>query len=258
MRAKIKIISISVLISALSSVNSGAPSAFAYINETEASVVPLTAYRPLYFLVGSNHTKLEFSFKSKIVETIPIFIAYTQTSFWDIFKNSAPFFDTTYAPDLFYRHFLSSTHYLDLGGSHESNGKDGMASRSWNRIFVRYSKISPLKDSKITWDLQAWVPIASQDQSKTLPTYRGIFELNLAWYQFLGPGFDQDDLILRFYPGGAFYLNPFLGGQELTLRVKSAELKFLPLFLIQVFHGYGENLIEANESITVARIGIGF
>ena len=197
--------------------------------------------------------------KAKIVEATPIYFAYTQTSFWNIFKASAPFYDTTYAPDLFYRHTFSADQQLDFGASHESNGKDGDGSRAWNRPFVRYMQTDHLTSSFLHWSIQAWYPFPSRDTAdEKLPQDRGIFELNLSWSHFLGPFFEQDDLTLRFYPGGSIYINPFLGGQELTLRLKSANRKFLPLFVFQLFHGYGENMLESDTNVTVARAGIGF
>ncbi len=234
-------------------------SAHAYLDEAEPSFETFSEYRPFYFLLGSQHSKFQISFKAKIVESVPLYFAYTQTSFWNIFQDSSPFYDTTYAPDLFYRHSFSALKYFDFGYSHESNGKAGDDSRAWNRIFIRYAETDKLPEkSFLHWTLQAWVPFVEAGVNETLPRNRGIMELNLSWSKFLGPFFDQDDLILRIYPGGNAYINPLLGGQELTLRLKSANRKFLPLFVFQFFHGYGEDLLDSGTDVTVVRAGIGF
>ena len=65
--------------------------------------------------------------------------AYTQTSWWQITKTSAPFRETNYQPEIFLN--FASPKYLEqigvknlkFGLLHESNGRDGTNSRSWNR-----------------------------------------------------------------------------------------------------------------------------
>ena len=234
--------------------------AHAYIDEVKPSLEVFSGYHPMFFVVGAEHTKFQISFKAKFVENVPLYFGYQQTTLWDLFKASAPFVDTAYAPDIFYRLTLNPDRktWLDFGALHESNGKDGSGSRAWNRLYVRYSDNPPLSPSHIQWNLQAWYFFTSHDVSDQLPRYRGIYELNVTWSDFLGSDFERDDLTLRLYPGGGSWVDPTQGGQELTLRLKSAARKFLPLFVFQVFHGYGESMLEFQDSTWVARAGIGF
>jgi outer membrane phospholipase A len=236
------------------------PCAHAYVDETQPSLERFSGYKPMYFLFGSNHSKFQFSFKAKIVESFPLYFAYTQTSFWDVFRYSAPFLDTTYAPEIFYRNILNSDKktWLDYGVFHESNGRDGDASRAWNRFYLRYSRNENFGETHWSWSAQAWLPIETENQSKDLPKYRGIYEFIVTWADFLGEDFDRDDLSLRLYPGGSIFINPFLGGQEITFRFKNKSRKFLPLFLVQMFHGYGESMLDYKTNTWVARVGIGF
>ena len=232
----------------------------AYVDEVDPSHEQFLSYKPLFFLVGADRSKFQFSFKTKIVQSLPLYFAYTQTSFWDIFKNSSPFLDTSYSPDLFFRTVLDVDQktWLDFGIVHESNGRDGVNSRGWNRLYIRFSTNHSIKQSRLNWSLQAWVPFTSEDPNTLLPRYRGVYEGIVTWSDCFGEGFDKDDLTLRIYPGGAFSINPVLGGQEVTLRLKSSERKLLPLFLIQLFHGYAESMLLFQNSTWVGRAGIGF
>jgi phospholipase A1 len=236
------------------------PKALAYEDEVKPSLEIFSGYKPMFFLFGTEHSKFQISFKAKIIESVPIYFGYQQTSFWDLFKDSAPFTDTSYAPDLFYRQTLNSDRktWLDYGAMHESNGKDGIQSRAWNRFFLRYTTNENWSFSNLNWSVQAWYPITSHDVSRDLLRYRGLYELSVTWSDFLGQSFDRDDLTLRLYPGGNLWINPLLGGQELTLRLKGKERKFLPLFLVQLFHGYGESLLDFQDTKWILRIGVGF
>lgn len=75
----------------------------------------ISAYEPIYFLVGidPSESRFQFSFKYRFLN--PRFsvvkryhwiqgfhLAYTQTSFWDLKERSQPFKDTSYKPELFF------------------------------------------------------------------------------------------------------------------------------------------------------------
>jgi outer membrane phospholipase A len=235
--------------------------ALAYLDETRAETVLISPYKPTYLLLGSVNTKIELSFKGQLVEQVPLFFGYTQLMFWDLFKDSSPFSDINYNPEVFYRgiFFQDTRRWIDFGlFEHESNGKGGDDSRSWDRAYLRYSDQWKLGERfTLNASAKAWVPYATIDNSD-IAKYRGLAEFTVSFSGFLGRFFERDDLIFRFYLGGATYINPLQGGQELTFRVKSAPRKFLPLTVIQLFHGYGENLLNYRDNRTALRAGIGF
>ena len=88
------------------------------------------AHEPMYAALGGGEdfdAKLQISFKLRIWDHV--FFGYTQTSIWDIYKESSPFRDTSYRPSLFYYKpdiWGQETNSLGLavGAEHESNGKD--------------------------------------------------------------------------------------------------------------------------------------
>ncbi|MFW6334832.1 MAG: phospholipase A, partial [Desulfosalsimonas sp.] len=75
----------------------------------------ISAYQPMYFLIGAEpeESKFQISLKyrflspdKQLAEKHPwiqnFFLAYTQTSFWDLDSASEPFKDTSYKPELFF------------------------------------------------------------------------------------------------------------------------------------------------------------
>jgi outer membrane phospholipase A len=261
----------------------------AFAEEGGPSLIGLQPYKPLYFLMGHPDTKIELSFKAKIVEATPIYFGYTQLMFWELFQSSPYFSELDYNPEIFYRLRLPNQpeQWFDFSPiEHESNGKGGSDERSWNRASIRFHsqirllpsdpQAAPQADAgtdtvgiqnasgrvgerdALYWSFKIWVPFLMNPNNSDIAKYRGIWELNVSLSDFLGPFFGEDDVTFRLYPGGALYINPFLGGQELTFRTKARDRKFLPLFVFQVFHGYAENLMVYNQSRLGLRAGVGF
>ncbi len=93
-----------------------------------------------------SHFETAFQISAKKPITYNLFgleeiinIAYTQKSFWQTSRESSPFRETNYAPEIFvefpYEH---SSHFKGYRVSliHESNGRKEEFSRSWNRIYL--------------------------------------------------------------------------------------------------------------------------
>jgi phospholipase A1 len=234
----------------------------AHAEEDAPTLLQLYQYKPIYFLMGNPYTKIELSFKTQIVRDVPVYLGYTQLMFWDLFISSPYFYDIDYNPLVWYRlSFNSSTHqWIDLiPFEHESNGKGGAEERSWNRVALAYHQSNRIGERmKLTWDLKAWVPIYYNPNNPDLAQYRGLWEVDLALQDFLGRFFDFNDVIFRLYPGGDSLTNPLHGGQELTLRLRSEHRAFLPLFVAQLFHGYGEYLQNYQYEHWGVRAGLGF
>ena len=83
----------------------------------------------------------QLSAKHRIFGT-RFYFAYTQISFWQAYDhlNSAPFRETNYNPEIFYRtkrfSFKTGMVGADIGFEHESNGQRVPVSRSWNLLYV--------------------------------------------------------------------------------------------------------------------------
>ena len=160
-----------------------------------------SAYEPMYFLAGTELSKSKFqiSFKYRFIHPQTVLakrfpwvsglhFGYTQTSFWDLESDSAPFSDTSYKPELFWLsdNYLSSSSglfkgvFFQGGIQHESNGRGGDTSRSTNYlygqpIFVFYSDRSKLG---LQVAPKLWAYVHNDDiTNPDLMDYRGYFEL---------------------------------------------------------------------------------
>ena len=162
----------------------------------------ISAYKPIYFLVGVNpeESKFQISFKYRffnpegpLAENHPWIngfnIAYTQTSFWDLKSDSKPFEDTSYKPEIFY---LSSNiggfmpdygrFFIQTGFRHESNGKGGDESRSTNYLYAEPSFVFFHEPSRLGFQIypRLWTYVFNDsDSNPDLDEYRGYFELGM-------------------------------------------------------------------------------
>lgn len=240
----------------------------AYIDETlPHSFKAFSSYKPIYAVSGYPNTKIQMSLKAKVVPALPLYVGFTQLLSWDLFQDSSPMKDNNYNPDVFYRFHMGNPdqhRWIDFGGyEHESNGRKGDMSRAWDRMYVRYNDVARLggehSETKLHWTVKLAVPInVDRSNNGALAKYRGLIEGMISLSNFVGDFWEEDDLTLRIYLGGSYYLNPLRGGQELTYRARIRERKFFPLFVFQIFHGYAETMIDYKQKIFGFRAGMGF
>lgn len=90
-------------------------------------------------------TQFQISFKKTLFSDLLGFdekyaFGYSQTSWWQTFKDSKPFRETNYRPEVFVYGFYGDKESMlkgyQLGFLHESNGRDYERSRSWNRVYL--------------------------------------------------------------------------------------------------------------------------
>lgn len=126
--------------------------------QTQTTDLGISPNEPVYFSLGF-HEKISAKFQLSLKfrpfgptdDSIQgdyvwndLYLAYTQTSIWDLESESKPFFDTSYRPSVFYQRRdigeLFGGRFSVRGGfEHESNGKGGADSRSINILFIRPS-----------------------------------------------------------------------------------------------------------------------
>lgn len=118
----------------------------------------VTVYQPVYFIVGGDgglNAKFQISFRyrmfdgrGKLANRFPwlddLYLSFSQTSLWDLGDLSKPFKDSSYRPRLFFADYDLGRVFdgrlrlgVESGVGHESNGKDGEDSRSFNMLYVR-------------------------------------------------------------------------------------------------------------------------
>ena len=192
-----------------------------------------------------------------ITENDALYFGYTSTSYWQVYNSevSGPFRSTDHEPELFWitqtSDFWKNYHlsHFGIGLTHQSNGKSGTLSRSWNRIYGML--VFDLDD--FAFSAKAWYRIPENEKShKSDPTgddnpqiekFLGNVELtgiygfkNHRFSAALRNNLSQDNK-------GSIELTwsyPVLG----NLR-----------FYAQFFNGYGESLIDYDHHNS--RIGLG-
>ncbi len=203
---------------------------------------------------ATDFLKFQFSLKQQLCWNL--YFGYTQKSFWSISKESSPFKDSNYNPELFWafkRRVGSILQYGQVGFfEHESNGRDGSSSRSWNRVYWE----PRLEYGDLTVSLKGWYPI------KGLSTDGWRTESDLS---------DNPD-ILDYYGYGELAAMYDIGRCQIGVRGRKGtksnygniqgdfiyKLRENFSLYAQVWDGYGESLLDYSKSSTTYGIGLAF
>jgi phospholipase A1/A2 len=231
-------------------------------------------YQPMYALMGPDHpnTKLQFSFKYKLIgedswlaQQAPwvrgAYFAYTQTSLWDTSAPSAPFLDTSYKPEFLYQwqdiwrrgNFPDWMRFdLDTALGHESNGRDGEASRTLNQAYLRPRVVLGYDGGwQVTVAPRAWVYLGTLNENPEIATYRGYAELQVRVGKFDSILLDAKVRAGNSLIRGSVTLDASYPLRNLTDHWLNGYL------YVQYFNGYGESLLKYQERSSTFRIGYG-
>lgn len=219
----------------------------------------ISTFEPMYFIAGTRggtSAKMQLSFKHRLFgadswprQRVPalgnVHFGYTQTSLWDIGKESAPFRDTSYRPSLFYLepdvwHTRDQRGRLSIsaGVEHESNGKDGDNSRSLNTVFVRPRYKWSFDGDKYLSIWPKLVYYIEKSDNSDIRRYRGYGELNLR-------AGDENGIeaSATWRKGTSTFGSVQL---DLSYPLRRQRDNAGGFIFAQYFHGYGESLIEYN------------
>ena len=204
-------------------------------------------------------TKYQLSFKTKAVENLfgdngDIWIGYTQSSRWQVYnaEQSRPFRETNYEPEVLLV-FRNAYHLLGWSGrmaavgiNHQSNGRGEPLSRSWNRIMFNIG----LDRGNWALMLRPWIRVSDGDDDDnpriedyigrgdaTLTYVRGRNEFSLMGRHSLRGG-DRSRGAVQFDWGFPIH-------RSLPMRGR-----------LQLFHGYGESMIDYNHKATYVGLGV--
>jgi outer membrane phospholipase A len=226
-------------------------------------------YEPNYFSAGSNgptNAKFQVSLKFRLFnpETQTpflekLYLAYSQTSIWAIGSSSRPFYDSSYRPSLF---FLDedvsqwpfgkgSRLGFQAGVEHESNGRDGSASRSIMIAYVRPTFTLPFASQYFVSISPKIYSYLEKEDNPDIPYYRGYSDVLVKVGETDGI---QLATTLRKGTGA----DPYSVELDLSYPLKTAKLGNLGGYLhLQYFNGYGESLIDYNRKVrSQFRIGL--
>ncbi|MCW4150996.1 phospholipase A [Halomonas sp. 18H] len=206
----------------------------------------------------ANNIEMKFQFSAKFQlpdGLLPaggdLYFAYTQQSWWQAYNTdaSSPFRETNYEPELFADFendwtFAGWTNINNrLAFNHQSNGRSGELSRSWNRVILTSTFIND--DWGISLQPHWRVPESSdEDDNPDIDDYRGYGDITVARRFFD----DQEaSLMLRGNPGEGNMGAQFDYSWPLFGKVRGH---------VQYYTGYGDSLIDYDRN--VHRLGIGF
>lgn len=234
----------------------------------------IAAYRPNYLLAASynenpneepwdalypgqtlNPTEVKFqlSMKALVARGVlggELWGAYTQKSWWQLYSTeSSPFRETNYEPELFLHwHAEAALAGLNLRGlsfgfNHQSNGRGGELSRSWNRLIAS----TVLERGNLVLVPRFWWRFpesAETDDNPDIDDYLGAGDLGLAYRDgsqlytlLLQNNLQRHDNRTSIQLDWSFPVGDRLRGY------------------VQYYNGYGESLIDYNHRNH--RIGIG-
>ena len=248
----------------------------------------IRAYQPIYFLLANytnniNRTptsgnpinnvltpqnldatelKFQLSFKAKIGRIEKLFgltinadtwIGYTQTSRWQFYNTdeSRPFRETNYQPEIFVTIPIDSKSekwkgvFWGFGFNHQSNGRALPFSRSWNRLMFQLG----IERDHYSIILKPWLRIEEDsidDDNPRIQNYIGRFDLTSAYKK----GRNNLSLSIR-------HSLRFGNENRGSLRFDYSYQAFGYLKIhTQIFHGYGESLLDYNHKQTTIGLGV--
>jgi outer membrane phospholipase A len=232
----------------------------------------VSVYEPVYFLVGGDgglNAKFQISLRfrlfddhGRLARRLPwiddLYLSFSQTALWDLGELSKPFKDSSYRPRLFYGNYDLARDFggklrlgVETGIGHESNGKEGDDSRSYNMLYVRPT---------LTWGdpdgLRAYfAPLIhnyiAESDNPDIEHYRGYVD----WLFGVGSKGGLDFWgVLRKGTRSDF------GSIELNASYPLSKLSGGDLtgwLMLQYFNGYGESLLDYNRKLdSQLRLGI--
>lgn len=221
-------------------------------------------YKDNYIVVGTNlfekptelnsDAKFQVSVRHRLTNsTLPFktyfFLTYTQKAFWGVFQESFPFKDLNYNPTLGLgkalvrdNRFLGT---LSLQFEHESNGKDGDDSRSWNKVsFSSYF----LLDDHWAFQTKAWIPIIDGQNNRDIVKYSGWGFMALD-YSSPKKKYNIGCLVTK---RGGVNLNANIVVNA-SVRLFSDDNQYL---FLEYYNGYGESMLDYKQYRQRIRLGI--
>ena len=232
----------------------------------------VSVYEPVYFLIGGDggmNAKFQISFRYRLFDgqgalasRLPwiddLYLSFSQTALWDLGELSKPFTDSSYRPRLFFANYDLSRMMdgrlrlgVEAGAGHESNGKDGDSSRSFNMFYVRPTLTYGDPEGFNVYVAPLIHNYVADDENPDLKDYRGYID----WVIGAGSkgGLNFWGVLRRGERSGK-------GSAELNLSFPLSKLSGGDLtgwLMLQYFGGYGESLLDYNKKLdSQLRLGI--
>ncbi len=234
------------------------------VYDTIQALPSFSSHQDNYFISGvptnkaitkdNSDIKYQISFKQMISRaTLPLnsylFVTYTQKAFWNVYRDSSPFEELNFNPGIGVgKPIFNRDGYIfglaELKFEHESNGRDSLDSRSWNRITGVLH--APLGRRTIL-SVKAWLPIAYTENHPDLLDYVGLGEVKVE--QTIINNRLIADLSIR--KG----LEGWKGSASARVLYKLFNNSGNQYLMLEWFAGYAESLIDYTKYTSMVRIG---
>ena len=229
----------------------------AYNGEGYDPTVYQERYDDMSFKLGDVETQFQISVKVPLMVdifgNIDVYGAYTNRSFWQLYEvDSAPFRESNHEPEIWVQHnsnwsFLGFNNSVNvLGLVHQSNGRGGEISRSWNRIFANFL----FERGNFALSFRPYYRIeedAGSDDNPDITDYLGHYELRVGYKykEHVFSAMSRNNLESGFDRGAV----------ELSWSFPLWDYPFLKGY-VQYFYGYGESLIDYDNRVNKIGLGI--
>ena len=220
-------------------------------------------YKDNYFIFGpsvgpkatrsNTNVQFQISISQRITNRVLpggtfLTLFYTQKCFWNVLEKSFPMTDLNFNPGIgLVKPLFSKDRYIgkvSLIIEHESNGRDSIQSRSWNRISLA---ASIFVDPNIMVFGKIWAPWVDGENNRDLLDYYGLWQSGVT-YLTANRRF-QGTIMLTKRRGWNLNYNTVV---ELSFRLIKRDNQYL---FIQYYNGYGEGLLDYNKFRSQLRVG---
>lgn len=172
-------------------------------------------------------------------------VAYTQRMFWQLYTKSEYFRELNYEPEIFLVHRFNPFTWVNLGLSHESNGRGNEFQRSWNRAYLDLN----LRGKYWRFSVKPWFLIfkkqSTDRHNKDIAKYLGHARILAA--------LKVDNMVLGLMARNSFVKKGKYGAIELST---SYHLKRNFSIFARWFYGYGHSLVEYNHLANTIGVGL--
>ncbi|MDZ4142611.1 MAG: phospholipase A [Methylotenera sp.] len=220
--------------------------------------------------LDAKDLKFQLSLKTEMMSNIPIirdlpfvtssriWAAYTQQSYWQIFDGNAsrPFRESNYEPEIMLSLGIDNEmdgikkiyipRLLNIGLSHQSNGRTNPLSRSWNRLYLvgGFELTDRLSLMVRPW----WRLPESPDDNPNIEKFLGHGDVTIRWEDEKRK--NAASILLR-----NNLRSDNKGFAQLDLQRQVFNNPYLKLHLT-LSTGYGESLLDYNHKQKIFGIGI--
>ncbi|RKZ97370.1 MAG: phospholipase [Gammaproteobacteria bacterium] len=243
----------------------------------------LMAHKPNYILVGAHNfsgynpdvyrehandqtidvddteaqfqISLKFPLAVNLFNMVDLYAAYTNHSFWQVFNNdvSSPFRETNHEPEMWAQFTPDDWEFFGFKNSanafgvvHQSNGRSGVLSRSWNRVYANFV----FERDNLALSVKPWYRIKEDredDDNRDITDYLGHGELRAAY--------KMNDHTFSLMSRNNIESGFSNGAVEASWSFPLGNYPYAKGY-IQYFNGYGESMIDYNNHVNKLGIGV--